>query len=150
MSKQSMRAILHKARPGNSEEAQIPKPSKSSGRKTFPIGIKQLHNPDSPVVDLVFVHGLTGHREKTWTAGGTSSGPWPQALLPRKIADARILTFGYDAGVTDLRGMVSNNRIGNHAKNLLAALATHREDDGTNNRPIILSFIVSEAWSVRM
>ncbi|KAJ5875172.1 uncharacterized protein N7473_012519 [Penicillium subrubescens] len=33
--------------------------------------------------------------------------------------------------------MVSRNRIGNHSMNLLAALATYREDDSTNDRPIL-------------
>jgi len=138
--KRSMRAILHKARASKSVEAEIAESSKLNGEKTFPVGIKQLHNSDSAAVDLVFVHGLTGHREKTWTSDGTSSGPWPQTLLPGKIPDARVLTFGYDAMVTDLRGVVSNNRVANHARNLLVALATHREDDSTNDRPII--FIV--------
>jgi len=135
-----MRALLHKARASKSDKAEVARSSKPSGKKTFPVGIKELHSPDSAAVDLVFVHGLTGHREKTWTADGTSGGPWPRTLLPRKIPNARILTFGYDARVTDLRGVVSNNRVGNHARNLLAALATHREDDSTNDRPII--FIV--------
>ena len=52
--------------------------------------------------------------------------PWPQQLLPTKIPQARILTFGYDAYVT-ARKMISSNRIGDHAKNLLAAVAGYRE-----------------------
>ncbi len=60
-----------------------------------------------------------------------ASAPWPATLLPSKIANARVLTFGYDAYVADWRGMVSKNRIGNHSMNLLAAIATQREDDDT-------------------
>jgi protein SERAC1 len=60
-----------------------------------------------------------------------ASAPWPATLLPSKVANARVLTFGYDAHVADWRGMVSKNRIGNHSMNLLAAIATHREDDDT-------------------
>jgi hypothetical protein len=52
-------------------------------------------------------------------------------LLPSKVANARILTFGYDASVANWRSLVSKNRIGNHAMNLLAAVATYREDDDT-------------------
>lgn len=76
------------------------------------------------------MHGLTGDREKTWTVKGAAS-PWPRTLLPTKIANARILTFGYDAYVASWQGVVSKNRVGNHAMNLLTALATHREDDDT-------------------
>jgi hypothetical protein len=52
-------------------------------------------------------------------------------LLPAKVPNTRILTFGYDAYVTDWRGMVAQNRIGNHSMNLLATVATYREDDDT-------------------
>lgn len=69
---------------------------------------------------------------KTWTATN-SDAPWPQALLPKKIPIARVLTFGYDAYISDWRGMVSKNRIGNHSWNLLTSIATFREDDGTVN-----------------
>jgi hypothetical protein len=44
---------------------------------------------------------------------------------------ARILTFGYDANVTDLGGMVSENRIGDHAWNLLTSLVSYRDRDDT-------------------
>jgi hypothetical protein len=79
---------------------------------------------------IVFVHGLTGDRERTWRAK-SATAPWPQSLLPSRVHDARILTFGYDAYVSDWRGVVSNNRIGNHSMNLLTSVATYREDDGT-------------------
>jgi hypothetical protein len=73
---------------------------------------------------------LTGDREKTWTAHDASE-PWPKALLPSELPTARVLTFGYDAYVADWRGVVSQNRIGNHAWNLLTSLATYRERDDT-------------------
>lgn len=79
---------------------------------------------------IVFVHGLTGDREKTWTAKDAAA-PWPQSLLPSKVPKARVLTFGYDAYVVDWKGVVSKSRIGNHAMNLLTSVATYREDDDT-------------------
>ncbi|KAI9778733.1 MAG: hypothetical protein M1839_007964, partial [Geoglossum umbratile] len=85
---------------------------------------------------IIFVHGLTGDCEKTWTARGAASS-WPHTLLPARVPNARILTFGYDAYVADWHGMVSKNRIGDHSMNLLSAVATYREKDDTNNRPII-------------
>lgn len=78
----------------------------------------------------MFVHGLTGDREKTWTHPDTSE-PWPKTLLPSKLPNARILTFGYDASVADWRGMVSQSRIADHAWNLLTSLASYREEDDT-------------------
>lgn len=47
------------------------------------------------------------------------------------LPTARVLTFGYDAYVADWRGVVSQNRIANHAWNLLTSLASYRENDGT-------------------
>ncbi|KAL2168856.1 hypothetical protein VTG60DRAFT_6758 [Thermothelomyces hinnuleus] len=108
----------------------------SSSTKAFPSGIKLLHNPEHATVDIVFVHGLTGDREKTWTARGALE-PWPKTLLPSELPTARVLTFGYDAYVTDWRGVVSQSRIGNHSWNLLTSLATYRDKDDTNERPII-------------
>lgn len=78
---------------------------------------------------IIFVHGITGHRERTWAAYG--SRPWPETLLPTAIPQARILSFGYDADVVGWRPRLSGNRIGDHAKNLLSALAAHREADNT-------------------
>ncbi len=60
-----------------------------------------------------------------------ASLPWPKTLLSSTIPDARVLTFGYDAYVTDWRGVVSQNRIADHAWKLLTALSTYREEDDT-------------------
>jgi hypothetical protein len=79
---------------------------------------------------IIFVHGLTGHREATWTAKG-SDLPWPQELLPSEVPKARVLTFGYDARVLDWRSMVAQNRIANHSRNLVHAIANYRDRDNT-------------------
>ena len=86
--------------------------------------------PPADVPSIVFIHGLRGDREKTWTATHASE-PWPKALLPSKLPTARILTFGYDAYVAELRGVVSQSRIRNHASSLVASLASYREEDDT-------------------
>ncbi|RKK17486.1 hypothetical protein BFJ65_g7820 [Fusarium oxysporum f. sp. cepae] len=104
--------------------------------RTFPSGIKALCSPEGATTDVVFVHGLNGNRERTWTAQGATE-PWPKTLLPVALPKARVLAFGYDASVADWRGMVSQSRIGNHSWNLLIALAGYRDNDGTNERPII-------------
>ncbi|KAK3896550.1 P-loop containing nucleoside triphosphate hydrolase protein, partial [Staphylotrichum tortipilum] len=107
-----------------------------SSTKTFPSGIKLLYSAANATVDIVFIHGLTGDRERTWTARNASE-PWPKTLLPAELPTARVLTFGYDAYVTDWKGMVSQSRIGDHASNLLTSLASYRDRDNTNERPII-------------
>ncbi|RYO93786.1 hypothetical protein DL763_004271 [Monosporascus cannonballus] len=115
----------------------------SSSTKLFPSGIKLLHSPADPIVDIVFVHGLTGDREKTWTARDGSE-PWPKVLLPSELPPARVLTFGYDAYVADWREVVSQNRIGNHAWNLLTSLASYREDNDTVGTSQCLGGLVCE------
>ncbi|KAI1260078.1 Alpha/Beta hydrolase protein [Xylariaceae sp. FL1019] len=98
-------------------------------------GIKTLHSRVDAIVDIVFIHGITGHRDHTWTKG-KSSESWPRLFLPYSIPEARIVTFGYDAGVTGWRG-ISGNRLGDHSMNLLSALAAYRAADETDQRPII-------------
>lgn len=99
-------------------------------------GIKIFHDPSDAVVDIVFVHGITGHREHTWSSN-KHSRPWPETLLPSKIPEARIFSVGYDAAVLSWQSKISSNRIGDHSKNLLAALANHRNADNSSDRPII-------------
>jgi hypothetical protein len=83
----------------------------------------------------VLSHGLTGNRESTWTAAGQSE-PWPKTLLPPELRNARILTFGYDAYV--LRGSVaSNNRLKDHARNLVNALTADRAYINASTRALI-------------
>jgi hypothetical protein len=60
---------------------------------SFPDGVKVWHDNPNARVDICFVHGLTGNRDSTWTTSGQTE-PWPNALLPASLEDARILTFG--------------------------------------------------------
>ena len=87
-------------------------------------------------LSIVFIHGLTGDRDATWTASDATD-PWPKTLLPPVISTARVLTFGYDANVADWKGVVSQSRIANHAGNLLTALSTYRENDDTVGSPVL-------------
>lgn len=126
---------------------------KQRGGKESQYGFKTLRDPEDAVVEsvypvalypcpsmpaqdesseantlpsLVFLHGLTGDRERTWTAAGHAE-PWPQTLLRLQIPNARVLTYGYDANVVKLNKVVSSNRIGDHAGTLLTALAVARD-----------------------
>jgi hypothetical protein len=44
---------------------------------------------------LIAVHGLNGHRERTWsTASGIN---WLRDFIPARAPNARVLSYGYDA-----------------------------------------------------
>lgn len=52
-------------------------------------------------------------------------------MLPLDIQNARIMTFSYNADVVNLWSVASQSAIGNHAQNLVGALARLREETGT-------------------
>ncbi|KAJ6084383.1 hypothetical protein N7486_011183 [Penicillium sp. IBT 16267x] len=107
----------------------IPPPSLA-----FKFGLEILQDCPDATVDICFVHGLTGDRDKTWTAGGQTT-PWPKILLPPKL-NARVLTYGYDAYVAR-KSVASSNRLINHAQNLLGDLTADRSFCNASSRPLI-------------
>ncbi|KAF2741827.1 hypothetical protein M011DRAFT_413767, partial [Sporormia fimetaria CBS 119925] len=88
------------------------------------------------VADIIFVHGLTGNRQNTWTTK-TDKVFWPKDLLSRTLPNTRIMTFGYDADIAHFLSAASQNRIGEHAGNLVNAVTEVREATDTEHRPII-------------
>jgi hypothetical protein len=93
-------------------------------------GLRVLYQPPNPLVDIIFVHGLTGDSYNTWLQP-TSGIYWPVQLLSKDISDARIMAFGYDADVTKFLGPVGQNNLRDHASNLLAELAARRAEDNS-------------------
>ncbi|CCA77543.1 hypothetical protein PIIN_11520 [Serendipita indica DSM 11827] len=85
-----------------------------------------------PVVDIVAIHGLQGHRDKTWTSDNGVC--WLRDLLPSDFPNARILSYGYDAD-TYSRECVSTQAIGRHAEGFINALSRRRK--ACPRRPII-------------
>lgn len=65
-----------------------------------PLGLNTLFEPlGSAVADVVFVHGLGGGSQSTWTKGLDTSLFWPQEWLPQDpgFRDVRIHSFGYNS-----------------------------------------------------
>jgi pimeloyl-ACP methyl ester carboxylesterase len=114
----------------------MPSPQNGESASVFPQGLAEFHNPSHACVDIVFIHGLTGDRERTWTHPD-SLQPWPREILPKLIPDARILTYGYDAYVLGHRGPATRNRIGDHARDFLNELVGYRQQSKSLARPLI-------------
>ncbi|KAI0434036.1 hypothetical protein F5Y09DRAFT_20100 [Xylaria sp. FL1042] len=102
---------------------------------SFPDGVKVWVDCVDATIDICFVHGLTGDRDKTWTAHAQST-PWPKTLLPAELPRARLLTYGYDAYIVR-NSVASTTRLIDHASNLLHDLTTNRASCNAFNRPLI-------------
>lgn len=102
-----------------------------------PYGVFIWHDCADALVDICFIHGLTGDRNRTWTPDGPDHPPpWPQTLLAPELGNARILTYGYDAYFMS-DGVSSGNRLVDHARNLIAELSTNRAAASAETRPLI-------------
>ena len=84
-----------------------------------PLGLTTLYEPgNDAVLDLIFVHGLNGGSQSTWSKGGDANF-WPREWLPQDEAfqDVRIHSFGYSSAL-NTQGSVLN--VQDFANNLLA------------------------------
>ncbi|SLM38624.1 Tetratricopeptide-like helical domain [Lasallia pustulata] len=88
----------------------------------LPYGLIVLAEGLDPTLDIVAVHGLNGHHEKTWT---TNNVNWLRDLLPSDIPNARILSWGYDAN-THSTSQISGQYLYNHATTLVSDLCLKR------------------------
>lgn len=84
----------------------------------------------------MFLHGLTGHREKTWTAANATE-PWPKSLPATDIENARLITYRYDADVVHWTTPAGQNTVREHAQNLVNDLCDLRARTNTSKIPII-------------
>ncbi|KAF8533841.1 hypothetical protein BDD12DRAFT_897587 [Trichophaea hybrida] len=104
----------------------------------FAVGLKLLAEPENPIVDIVFVHGLNGHWKRTWTARNQAF--WPADFLPEMVPQARIFSYGYDAN-THGAHKLSLLSLTDQGQALVRSLAAERRKSKTEpRRPII--FIV--------
>ncbi|CAG7849907.1 SubName: Full=Uncharacterized protein {ECO:0000313/EMBL:CCA70337.1} [Serendipita indica DSM 11827] len=108
------------------------KPASQPESKLDHLGLLEIAPGIDPVVDIVAIHGLQGHRERTWT---TDNGNfWLRDLLSSDLPNARILSYGYDAD-THSRECVSTQTLGRHAEGFAHALSRERKD--APRRPIV-------------
>ncbi|KAI9761617.1 MAG: hypothetical protein M1840_001757 [Geoglossum simile] len=98
------------------------------------LGLKLLVAGDDPITDIVAVHGLDGHREKTWTADNKVM--WLRTLLPLEIPHARIFTYGFDSRTHSSEHLTRQTLFG-HSVTLVSALSLCRRRTKTERRPII-------------
>lgn len=92
---------------------------------------------DPNAVDIVALHGLNGHWEKTWQSdkpGSKGGGAmWLRDFLPQQIPHARIMSFGYDSVLLFSK---STSDVGTFAEQLLESLLSRRMNVA-DTRPII-------------
>lgn len=81
-----------------------------------------LQEPSLILASIVAVHGLNGHRDKTWTAANGTH--WLRDILPADIPNARVFCWGYDANTHGDR--VSCQYLYDHATQLVSDLCLER------------------------
>lgn len=114
-------------RPGSSSTAR------SSGRN---YGMNVFVNRDplaSEAIDIVAVHGLNGHYEKTWT-NETSQFNWLKDGIPKVIPLARVMSFSYNSSVQFSK---STSDLFVFADQLLESLSAERTTVAEQDRQII-------------
>ncbi|CAH0020139.1 unnamed protein product [Clonostachys rhizophaga] len=99
-----------------------------------PQGLEVVYDGNDAIVDIIAVHGLNGHRQKTWTAANNVH--WLRDLLPHDLPRARIMCWGYDANTHD-SSRVSCQYLYDHARTLVSDLCRKRQLTSSTRRPII-------------
>ncbi|KAF8850604.1 hypothetical protein BDZ45DRAFT_186822 [Acephala macrosclerotiorum] len=99
-------------------------------------GLAVWNSAESPTVDIVFIHGLDGGREKSWSFQpvNTINGLcWPKHLLTQNLPKARVLSYGYDSA--PWRSYPIEDVISMQATELLTMLCAQRDE--STRRPLI-------------
>ncbi|KAI9748072.1 MAG: hypothetical protein M4579_007319, partial [Chaenotheca gracillima] len=109
-----------------------------------PLGLHVAYAPtSSPSTDVIFIHGLGGTSQASWSWQRDIAHFWPGKWLPKEegFRTARILSFGYDAHFkSGGSGVVSS--ISDFAKDLLFCMKFGTTEDSQQlhlgKRPIII------------
>ncbi|MFE1909235.1 hypothetical protein ACFW96_37025, partial [Streptomyces gardneri] len=89
----------------------------------------EVHVPERPVLDVVFLHGLDGDARKTWTGKGEGAPFWP-AWLAEDLEGVAVWSVGYEAWSSGWRGRAIPMQ--DRAVNLMAQL----QNLGIGQRPL--------------
>ncbi|KAI6085949.1 hypothetical protein F4821DRAFT_141851 [Hypoxylon rubiginosum] len=108
--------------------------SSSTAATGSPLGLDVVYDCPEASLDIVAIHGLNGHRDKTWTADNGIH--WLRDLLRVDLPNVRILTWGYDAN-THASDRMSCQYLYDHALELVADLTRKRTLTNSTERPII-------------
>ena len=99
-----------------------------------------LHRLTKVYCSIVAVHGLDGHRERTWTfESGSHNVLWLRDLLPAEIPNARIWTWGYDSRTHSRshQDHLTIKTLYDHGRQLVIDLDIERRASNSHQRPII-------------
>ena len=121
------------------------------------IGLTIVHQAElEHKLDVVFVHGLFGHPERTWSRktdadpGSEEPTPkkarknartearnihWPRDLLPKICPQARVMTWGYDVQIERVFASSSQSTIFEHSDTLLQDLVGYRQTSAAKLKP---------------
>ncbi|KAI1453137.1 hypothetical protein F4805DRAFT_387349 [Annulohypoxylon moriforme] len=133
------------------ESRESKSPKRQKHRPIQHIGLKVLSQPENAEVDIVAVHGIGAHPEKTWVSK-ESNVNWlsHKTMLPDAIPNARIMAFGYASNWFG-DGAVKLTLDG-VARELLMALGSAR--DGCKHRPIVFighcfgGLVIQQAYTI--
>ena len=98
-------------------------------------GIQVWHDVPDATMDVCFVYGLSGTRDRMWTHERCKY-PRPQQFLPTVLKNIRILAFGHDAYTVG--PSTSVNGVLEHVGNLLNDFARNRRRSDALSRPLVL------------
>ena len=93
--------------------------------------ISKVCGSDGAILDVLFIHGLTGDPFETWTAGPRKEY-WPKWLCER-FAGVSVFALGYPASIFEKWAKKQMN-LHERANNMLEQLASN----GIGDKPIAL------------
>ncbi|KAL5092097.1 hypothetical protein Trisim1_001988 [Trichoderma cf. simile WF8] len=94
---------------------------------------------DESLLDIVAVHGLGDHFNRSWTteaADDQKECMWLKELLPKHIPQARIMEFTWQPLTTERTGIFSSEGLTKTARCLLELILGKRKGDKYHDRPI--------------